>query len=100
MIVGNGVIPIITKPTRIMPDSTFIIVHITPINSNHQMNSFIFEMDVTDLYPILCEIDKRKSKVSTNLPNVFYRDKSKFTAENFCEDVGKISTPSTLTYLN
>ena len=47
-------------------------------------------MDVTDHYPILSEIDKRKLKnISKNLPNGFYRDKSKFTAENLCENLRK-----------
>ena len=89
LIVGNGAIPIITKPTRVVPDSTCIINNIITKDSNHQINSFIFKVDVTDHYPILSEIYKRKSNISKNLPNGFYRDKSKFTAENFCEDLRK-----------
>ena len=44
---------------------------------------------ISDHYPILYKIDKLKSSISKNLPNVFYRDKSKSTAENFREDLGK-----------
>ena len=44
-------------------------------------------MGVTDHYPNSCKFDKRKSNISKNLPNVFCRDKSKFTAENVGEDL-------------
>ena len=44
-------------------------------------------MDVTDHYPILCKIDKRKSNFSKNHLDVYFRNKSKLTAEKFCEDL-------------
>ena len=75
-IVGNGGIPIITKSTSIMPDS------------NHLINSYICDVDITDHYLILCRLDKRKSYISKTFSNVFYLDKSKFTAEIFYEDLG------------
>ena len=56
--VSNGAIPIITKPTRVTSESSSIIDHIITNDSNHQINSFIFKVDVTDHYPILCKIDK------------------------------------------
>ena len=60
-------------------------------------NCFMFEVGVADQYPILCKINKRKSNISKNLSDVLYRDKSKFTAEHFCEDFGdKILTPTSI----
>ena len=86
LIVSNGAIPIITKPTRVTPESSSIIDHIITNDSNHQIKSFIFEVDVSDHYPILCKIDKRKSNFSKNHSDVYFRNKSKFTPEIFCED--------------
>ena len=53
-----------------------------------------------DHYPILCKIDESKSNNSNNLPDEYYRDKSKFTAKSFCEDLEKSWNPSILTFLN
>ena len=64
-------IPIITKPTRLTPDSTSIMDHIITNDSNYQINSFIFEVDVADHDPILCKIDKRKSNLSKNFTMYF-----------------------------
>ena len=86
---ANGAVPIITKPTRITPESSSIIDHIITNDSNHQIDSFIFEVDVTDHYPLLCKIDERKSNNSKNHPDEYYRDKSNFTAESFREDLEK-----------
>ena len=85
--VSNGAIPIITKPTRVTPESSSIIDHIITNDSNHQIKSFIFEVDVTDHYPILCKIVKRKSNFLKNHSDVYFRNKSKFTPEIFCEDL-------------
>ena len=87
LIVSNGAIPIITKPARVTPESSSIIDHIITNDSNHQIKSFIFEVDVSDHYPILCKIDKRKSNFSKNHSDVYFRNKSKFTPVIFCEDL-------------
>ena len=87
MIVSNGTIPIITKPTRVTPESSTIIDHIITNDSNHQIKSFIFEVDVTDHYPILCQKDKRKSNISKKHSDVYFKNKSIFTPEIFCEDL-------------
>ena len=63
LIVNNGAISIITKLARVNSESSFIIDHIITNNSNHQINSFIFKMDVTDRYPILCKIDQKKNQI-------------------------------------
>ena len=44
-------------------------------------------MDVTNHYPILCKIDKRKSNFSKNHSDVYFRNKLKFIPEIFCEDL-------------
>ena len=56
------------------------IYHIITNDSNYQINSFTFEVNVTDHHPILCLLDKKKTTYfSKNLTNVF------FNAEIFCE---------------
>ena len=60
---------------------------------NHQLNPFIFVVNVTDHSPILSTINKSISKISKNLFNVFDRDKSKFRIENFCKDWEKNLLP-------
>ena len=67
LIVGNGAIPIITKLARVIPDSTFIIDHIITNESNHKINSFIFEVDVIDHYQILCKNRQKKIRYSKKL---------------------------------
>ena len=86
LIVTNGAIPIITKPTKVTPELSTIIDYIITNDSNHQIKSFIFEVDVTDHYPILCKIDK-KSNFSKNHSDAYFRNKLKFTPEIFCEDL-------------
>ena len=46
LIVANGAVPIITKPTKVTPESYSIIDHIITNDSNHQIDSCIFEVDV------------------------------------------------------
>ena len=89
LIVANGAVPTITKPRRVTPEFSSIIDHITTNDSIHQIDSFIFKVDVTEHYPILCKIDERKSNNLKNHPDEYYGDKSKFAAESFCEDLEK-----------
>ena len=98
--VGNGAIPIITKPTSVTLDSTSIIDHIITNDSNRQINSFIFEVDNKDHHPISCKIDKRKSNILKNFTMCFIEIYQHSLQKTSVKTWEKISTPSTFINLN
>ena len=47
------------------------IYHIITNDSNHQINSFTFEVNVTDHHPILCLLDKKQHTFQKTLQMYF-----------------------------
>ena len=43
--------------------------------------------DITDRYPIFCAVIKPRYKPNNTPPSIFYREKSSFRAESFCENL-------------
>ena len=87
LLLSHGALPIITKPTRVTESSSTIIDHIITNDIAHILQPTVIKTEITDHYPILCAAQNFQHKGKTKLPNIYYRDKSKFNAEKFCEDL-------------
>ena len=87
LLLSHGALPIITKPTRVTESSSTIIDHIITNDIAHILPPTVIKTEITDHYPILCAVQNFQHKGKTKLRNIYYRDKSKFNVEKFCEDL-------------
>ena len=79
--------PIITVLTRITSSSSTIFDHIITNDLKHNLTPFVIQ-DMTDHLPIGCFIQNLSPKKQKKIKTVsYYRDKSKFKSEDFCDDV-------------
>ena len=53
----------------------------------HSLIPAVIQTDITDHYPILGAVTKPRYKPNNKPPLIFYREKSTFRAEAFCEDL-------------
>ena len=88
LLLSHGAISLITKPTRVTKNSATIIDHIISNDTLNVPISGIIQTDLTDHYPIFCGVKRFHRKDKTKPPKMYYRDKSSFCAEHFCEDLG------------
>ena len=89
-IISCGALPIISKPTRVTDSTATIIDHIITNDNKNDISPAIFDTsEISDHYPILCEISLLtdfKPKVTTS----YYRDKTNFDSESFNIDLNQI----------
>ena len=58
-LISNGAIPLITEATRVTDRSSTIIDHIITNDTKHRIKPGVLEIcNVSDRYPIFCQIDK------------------------------------------
>ena len=86
-IISNGAVTLITKSTRVIKTSSTILDHIITNNFEVSLNPAVIETDITDHYPILCAIEKPISKFNPKPEIKYFRDRSAFRADSFCEDL-------------
>ena len=86
-IVSHGAVPLIIKPTRVTETFSTLIDHIITNDMEHSLIPEVIQTDITDHYPILCAVTKPRYKPNNKAPLIFYREKSPFRAEAFCEDL-------------
>ena len=86
-IFSNEILSLIKLPIRVSSNSARIIDHILTNNLKNKLTPMVFRNDITDYYPIICSIKKYKSfSTKINQPR-FFRDKSKFDSEEFCNNL-------------
>ena len=88
MLFTNGILPIITKATRITDHTATLIDHIYTNTPIPQLVSGILTVDVSDHLPVICSTRMHLDKVSHKQS---FRDFSKFNKEQFLDDINKIN---------
>ena len=88
MLLSCGTFPLITKPTKITDNSAIIIDHIITNDYEHcVIPGIVKTIEISDLYPILCQIDAIRSSRKSESRQSFYRDKSKFNPNVFNDNM-------------
>ena len=87
LLLGCGVFDAITKPIRVTNSSSTIIDHILTNDTKHSVLPGILCSDISDHNPIFCQINNFHSRGSNVLSKIFYRDKSNFKADSYCQDL-------------
>ena len=88
MLLSCGAFPLITKPTRITDNSATIIDHIITYDYEHCIIPGIVKtIEISDHYPILCQIDAIRSSRKSESRQSFCRDKSKFNPNVFNDNM-------------
>ena len=64
-IISNRAVPLITKPTTVTDTSSTIIDHIITNNFKSNLYPAVIKVDITDHYPILCIIEKPRTKTNS-----------------------------------
>jgi len=93
MIYTNGLLPVITKPTRITNHTATLIDHIytnTPIS---QIISGIVTVELSDHLPVFCLVNSSDCDKTTC--KQYYRDYSHFEEDNFLNDISTIDWDNT-----
>ena len=88
LLLSHVVFSLITIPTRVSENSVTIIDHIISNDTINELNPGIIQTDLTDHYPLFCVVKRFHCKDKTKTPKRYYRDKSSFCAEYFCEYLG------------
>ena len=88
----NGAYSIITQPTRITANPATLIDHVITNDVAHTISPSIILNDMTDHYPLLCNI--RKFKITNARINtiLYYRDKKNFCPDSFCIELNNSLT--------
>ena len=83
-----GAFPFITKPTRVTDTTATIIDHIITNVTNHKILPGVIETsEVSDQYPIFCQVQNITLPKKNNNFIGYYRDKSKFYSDAFNYDL-------------
>ena len=84
MLLSCGVLPLITKPTRVSDNSATIIDHILTNDYEHFIiPGIITTNEISDHCPILCHVNLTQTRKKADSTLTFYRDKSKFVSHQF-----------------
>ena len=87
MLFSHGLLPIVTKPTRITCHSATLIDHIYTNYSISHITSGIATIDISDHLPVFCIL---KSQIKRANSRRYYRDFSNFHKENFILDISQL----------
>ena len=85
MLLSCGAFPLITKPTRITDNSATTII--TNDYEHCIIPGIVKTIEISDHYPILCQIDAIRSSRKSESRQSFYRDKSKFNPNVFNDNM-------------
>ena len=87
-VISCGTFPIITIPTRVTYSTATIIDHIITNVTNHEILPGVIETsEVSDHYPIFCQVQNITLPRKNNNFIGYYRDKSKFDSDAFNYDL-------------
>ena len=89
-LLGFGFFPVITKPTRVTVTSQTLINHIFTNITARTVTSGIYQYDITDHFPIFCQIHNNAPKHKMFNKRGFYRDYAAVSQTLFEEDVKAI----------
>ena len=89
-LLGFGLFPVITKPTRVTATSKSLIDHIFTNITTRTISSGIYQSDITDHFPIFCLIHTNAPKHKKVDQRGFYRDYKVFSLPPFQEDIKTI----------
>ena len=88
MLLSRGVLLLVTEPTRISDSSAIIIDHILTNDFEHSIIPGMVETnEISDHYPIPCQINLTQTRKKADSTLTFYRDKSKFDAIQFNDEL-------------
>ena len=88
MLLSCGVLPLITKPTRVLDNSATIIDHILTNDYEHFIIPGIVETnEISDHFPILCQDNLTQTRKKADSTVTFYREKSKFYSNQFNDEL-------------
>ena len=92
ILLSNGAISLVTKPTRVTDKTATIIDHIVTNDFKHQISPGILDYyDISDHHPIICKIGASPIVEKANEPIVLYRNKSKLDIDLFDFDISVAS---------
>ena len=89
-LLGFGLFPVITKPTRVTVTSQTLIDHIFTNITARTVTSGIYQYDITDHFPIFCQIHNNAPKHKLFNKLGFYRDYAAVSQTLFEEDINAI----------
>ena len=94
MLLSHGVLPLITLPTRVTDVSATIIDHVLTNGIKHSLELRVMQtQDISDHYPLYCEIGNvptyKKAEESFGYYRSKYRSKSKFDSDMLNEDLNQ-----------
>ena len=88
MLLGHGVLPLITSPTRVTDVSATIIDHVLTNDIKDSLEPGVIQTQVIgDHYPFYCQIGNVPTYKKAAKSFGYYRDKSKFDSDTFNEDL-------------
>ena len=87
MLFSHGLLPIVTKPTRITSHTATLIDHIYTNSSISHITYGIATIDISDHLPVFCI---PKSQIERTNTRRYYRDFSSFHKESFILDISQL----------
>jgi len=87
MLFSHGLLPIVTKPTRITSHTATLIDHIYINSSISHITYGIATIDISDHLPVFCI---PKSQIERTNTRRYYRDFSSFHKESFILDISQL----------
>ena len=88
IIQSYGLLPLITKPTRVTETTSTILDHILTINVHHCILPGIIQYDLSDHYPIFCTVfDPLSEKCEKFGMKQMARDLTSFRQDNFISNL-------------
>jgi len=95
MILGLGLMPIITKATRITDHTSSLIDHIYTNTPEKVIKSGICLADISDHLPVFCTM--ARTLPTSNEPTRYFRDFSHFNKNAFFQDLATVDFKSLIT---
>ena len=89
-LLGYGLFPVITKPTRVTVTSQTLIDHIFTNITARTVTSVIYQYDITDHFPIFCQIHNNSPKHKIFNKRGFYQDYAAVSQTLFEEHINAI----------
>ena len=92
MIQSYGLLPLITKPTRVTETTSTILDHILTNDVHHCILPEIIQYDLSDHYPVFCTVfDPSSEKCGKFGMKQMVRDLTNFLQDNFISDLEDFS---------
>ena len=90
MLLSHDVLPLIALTTRVTDVSATIIDHVLTNDIKHSLEPGVIQtQDISDHYPLYCQIGNVPTYKKAEESFGYYRDKSKFDSYTFNEDLNQ-----------